>query len=62
MTEWLAVRYKQDNILFMCPNVNSQVLNIGSYSMIKWNDGYKYKAKILKKGSKYLCPLFICWF
>jgi len=52
MTDWLAVRFKDDNVLYMCPNTNITA-KIGSYIKIKWMDGYKYKAKLLKKGSKF---------
>lgn len=34
-------------------------MKIGSFKFIKWKDGYKYKAKILKKGSKFFSLQFI---
>lgn len=37
----------------MCPNINNKCMKIGSFKLIKWKDGYKYKAEILRKGSKF---------
>lgn len=34
----------------MCPSQNNN--KIGTLCMIKWTDGHKYKAKLLKRGSK----------
>lgn len=36
----------------MCKSNNHEAKKIGTVSMVKWSDGFKYKAKLLKKGSK----------
>lgn len=56
--EWLAVKFTEDSIFYMCPNFSKTNMKVGSNEMIKWKDGYKYKTKILKKGSKF--SNFIC--
>jgi len=59
MTDWLAVCFKVDNVLYMCPNISKTIAKTGSYIMVKWMDGYKYKAKLLKKGCKFQCNFYL---
>jgi len=42
----------------MCPNMNNKKVKIGSMAMIKWIDGYNYKAKLLSKGSKFIIFIY----
>lgn len=52
--EWIGVQFKDDGIFYMCPITPIlKSKKIGTYKMIKWSDGFKYKAKLLKRGSKY---------
>lgn len=49
--EWLVVRFTDDNILYKC-QCNEKNIKIGKFTNIEWLDGFKYKAKIIQKGSK----------
>jgi len=53
LIEWIAVKYIEDNVFYMCPSktIKSKI-EIGKKCMVKWVDKKPYLAKVLKRGSK----------
>lgn len=51
--DWVLVRFIQDGIIKLCPGKSlKKKIIIGHNYYVKWEDGYKYLAIALKRGSK----------
>jgi len=53
--DWIVVRFVDDTVIQLCPEKNfKQKIIIGQNYYVKWKDGYKYLAEVLKRGSKFI--------
>lgn len=53
--DWVVVRFIDDHVIQLCPEktLKKKVI-IGNNYYVKWEDGYKYLAVVLKRGSKFI--------
>lgn len=53
--DWVAVQFIDDKIFQLCPakSIKKKIV-IGNNYFVKYKDGFKYLAVILKKGSKFI--------
>jgi len=53
--DWVVVRFVDDNIIQLCAEKSfKKKISIGQKYYVKWKDGYKYLAEVLKTGSKFI--------
>ncbi|KAL5238907.1 hypothetical protein ACI65C_006317 [Semiaphis heraclei] len=52
--DWVVVRFVDDNIIQLCAEKSfKKKIIIGQKYHVKWKDGYKYLAEVLKTGTKH---------
>lgn len=53
LLDWIVVRFIDDNIIKLYPGKSlKKKIDIGQQEYVKWDDGLKYLAVIIKKGSE----------
>lgn len=52
--DWAVVRFIMDGVIQLCAGkCFKKKIIIGHNYYVKWTDGFKYLAQVLKKGSKF---------